>query len=78
MASKDIATGEEWLINDYPGRYQTRGPHSSLGIKNVMPEPAEPVCYTLDMSTTCTEGQKEALVNGTAVVRDFVVVEPKQ
>ncbi|KAK1140985.1 hypothetical protein N8T08_009731 [Aspergillus melleus] len=78
MASKDIATGEEWLINDYPGRYQTRGPHSSFGIKNVMPEPAEPVCYTLDMSTTCTGGQKEALVNGTAVVRDFVVAEPKE
>ncbi|PLB44803.1 carboxypeptidase S1 [Aspergillus steynii IBT 23096] len=77
MASKDIATGEEWLIDDYSETYRTRGPHSSFGVKNVMPEPAEPVCYTLDMMTTCTEGQKEALVNGTAVVRDFVVVEPK-
>lgn len=78
MASRDIATGKEWLIDDYPSTYGTKGPHSSFGIKNVMPEPAEPVCYTLDMSTTCTERQKEALLNGTAVIRDFVVVEPRK
>ena len=56
--------------------YKTHGPHSSLDRKNKLPSPAAPVCYTLDMPTTCTANQKAALMNGTAVVEDFVVKWP--
>ncbi|KAF7590878.1 hypothetical protein BBP40_002292 [Aspergillus hancockii] len=76
MNSRDIATGNVSLSGERGAKYRTLGPHSSFHIKNKLPAPVAPVCYTLDMSTTCTENQKAALVNGTAVVEDFVVRLP--
>ncbi|KAB8263050.1 Alpha/Beta hydrolase protein [Aspergillus pseudonomiae] len=74
--SKDIATGNISMSEERRKTYKTHGPHSSLYRKNKLPSPAAPVCYTLDMSTTCTANQKVALMNGTAVVEDFVVKWP--
>ncbi|KAJ0417547.1 Alpha/Beta hydrolase protein [Aspergillus carlsbadensis] len=76
MRSRDIATGEVSLSGPEGAKYQTHGPHSSFHIKNILPEPAVPVCYTLSMTTTCTANQQAALLNGTAVVEDFVVQWP--
>jgi carboxypeptidase D len=76
MRSRDIATGEVSLAGPEGVQYQTRGPQSSFHIKNVLPEAADPVCYTLSMMTTCTANQQAALLNGTAVVEDFVVQWP--
>ncbi|KAL2851655.1 Alpha/Beta hydrolase protein [Aspergillus pseudodeflectus] len=76
MRSRDIATGEVSLAGPQGAKYRTRGPQSSFHIKNILPEPAVPICYTLSMATTCTANQQAALMNGTAVVEDFVVQWP--
>ncbi|KAL2831590.1 Alpha/Beta hydrolase protein [Aspergillus pseudoustus] len=76
MRSRDIATGTFSLAGPEGANYRTRGPKSSFHIKNVLPEPAAPLCYTLDMMTACTDNQQQALLNGTAVVEDFVVTWP--
>ncbi|KAL2826408.1 Alpha/Beta hydrolase protein [Aspergillus cavernicola] len=77
MGSKDIASGTVTVSLVENGTdYHTRGPRSSFHIKNTLPAPAAPVCYTIDMMTTCTKNQKAALVNGTAIVENFVVTWP--
>ncbi|OKL57635.1 hypothetical protein UA08_07173 [Talaromyces atroroseus] len=74
MNSKDIATGKVPL--DEVRDYSTSGPSSTLEIKDLLPVPPSIVCYTIDMSSTCTEEQTAALLNGTAIVEDYVVVWP--
>ncbi|KAL3480550.1 Alpha/Beta hydrolase protein [Aspergillus californicus] len=76
MGSKDIASGTVSLAGHNAAKYQTRGPRSSFHIKNILPDPSTPLCYTIDMMTSCTEEQKAALVNGTAVVDNFIVKWP--
>jgi carboxypeptidase D len=76
MRSRDLATGEISLAGHEGADYQSRGPQSSFHIKNFLPKPAAPVCYTLSMTTTCTDNQQAALLNGTAIVEDFVVQWP--
>ncbi|KAE8420383.1 Alpha/Beta hydrolase protein [Aspergillus pseudocaelatus] len=76
MNTKDIATGNVTLTEKRRETYRTQGPHSSFDRKNKLPPPAAPVCYTLDMPTTCTDNQKAALLNGTAIVEDFLVKWP--
>ncbi|KAL9483353.1 hypothetical protein ACSS6W_002142 [Trichoderma asperelloides] len=70
MSGLDIATGQV-----LPGaKYSTVGPSSSFSIKNFVPKPSEPLCYTWDIMETCTPAQTALLANGTAIVRDFVLV----
>lgn len=76
MNSKDIATGNVTLTEKRRETYRTQGPHSTFDRKNKLPSPATPLCYTLDMPTTCTDNQQAALLNGTAIVEDFVVKWP--
>ncbi|KAL3455180.1 Alpha/Beta hydrolase protein [Aspergillus heterothallicus] len=78
MRSQDIATGTVSLTGPQGVKYRTRGPKSSFHIKNVLPKPSAPLCYTLDMMTACTENQQQSLLNGTAVVENFVVTWPLQ
>ncbi|KAH9875802.1 hypothetical protein IAQ61_003266 [Plenodomus lingam] len=68
MFDKDVATG-------LAGRegYSSKGPSSSFGFKNVMPDSEVDQCYTWDPVLTCTTEQLEAVANGTAVVKDYVV-----
>ncbi|KAE8330581.1 Alpha/Beta hydrolase protein [Aspergillus sergii] len=76
MSSKDIATGNVTLTEKRRETYRTQGPHSTFDRKNKLPSPATAICYTIDMPTTCTDNQKAALLNGTAIVEDFVVKWP--
>ena len=70
MFNRDIATGTLPLSDTL----STVGPSEVGHIKNeVLPAP-EPRCYILDPGATCVEGEWEAVKNGTAVVRDWVVV----
>lgn len=72
MFGKDVATGEESKENG------TRGPLSSWGIRNEVPQKeVENQCYTYVAGDTCTEEQLGALADGSAVVKEFVVVEPR-
>jgi len=67
--NKDIATGLLPVREDP----KTEGPSDVRGIKNGKPEKVEPRCYILKISS-CTEDVWAAVVNGTAVVRDWWVV----
>lgn len=68
----DVATGKRRANHNYT----TSGPVSSWDVKNVLPEPEAPKCNVWAISAACTEGQIEALRNGTAVVRDYNVISP--
>ncbi|KAJ6785314.1 hypothetical protein PWT90_04607 [Aphanocladium album] len=75
MFGKDVATGDE---NAKEGSLGTQGPLDVWSVKNSVPaETPENECYTYIPTETCTEEQLMALADGTAVVRDFVVTEPK-
>ena len=70
MFNLDIATGTRALSDEL----RTEGPRSTWAIKNeVLPAP-DPVCYTLDPASRCEEEVYEMVKNGTAVVRDYLVV----
>lgn len=70
LFNKDVATGTVDLFDEY----STVGPSTTWHIKNeVFPAP-EPVCYILDANSRCTENQWNLVNNGTAIVKNYVVV----
>jgi carboxypeptidase D len=75
LFNRDLATGK--IDTARNGSYSTKGPASTWHIKNQVPESPEPVCYILALEATCTEDQIASVMNGTAVVKDYVVVDGK-
>ena len=72
LFNKDIATGEIDL-RDVGWNYTTTGPDSTWRVLNdVLPAP-EPVCYIMEPSS-CPRDVWQAVGNGTAIVKDWVVV----
>lgn len=73
MSRKDVGTGET-AADD---AYSSEGPDTVFDVRHELPESRELVCYLYDVGLTCAPNQIEALAEGTAVVVDFAVVEPK-
>ncbi|KAJ5602725.1 hypothetical protein N7537_005681 [Penicillium hordei] len=73
LFNRDLATGK--INTARNGSYTTRGPPSTWHIKNKVPESPDPVCYILALESTCTEDQIASVINGTAIIRDYVVVD---
>ncbi|KAF2087674.1 alpha/beta-hydrolase [Saccharata proteae CBS 121410] len=73
MSGNDIATGMKSAA--WGGKYASKGPSSSFGIKNKMPKLLNTTCSVL-ATDSCSMGQLAALADGKAVVKDFIVVEP--
>jgi carboxypeptidase D len=73
LFNRDLATGKMDIAAN--GSYSTRGPDSTWHIKNQVPESPAPVCYILALESTCTAEQIARVVNGTATIRDYIVVE---
>ncbi|KAF2758678.1 alpha/beta-hydrolase [Pseudovirgaria hyperparasitica] len=72
LFNMDIATGQ--INTAENANYGTEGPTSTFDIKNeVIPMPA-PTCYVLDPDQ-CTDDQWESVSNGTALVRNWIVVD---
>ena len=69
MFNKDIATGVIPMFD----HSTTIGPSSTFHVKNKVPERPEPKCYIL-ATATCTPEQYATVLNGTAIVKDFMVV----
>jgi carboxypeptidase C (cathepsin A) len=68
----DIATGNISTLENE--NYNTTGPSSVANITNdPIPHPA-PTCYILDRET-CIDAQWETVENGTALVRNWIVVD---
>lgn len=70
MFDKDIATGLIPMFDEY----FTVGPKSTRHITNEVPPYPKPVCYTLALLETCEFEEYWAVVNGTAIVKDYLVV----
>lgn len=73
LFNRDLATGK--IDTARNGSYSTTGPASTWHIKNQVPESPGPVCYILALEATCTEDQIASVLNGTAVIKDYVVVD---
>lgn len=73
MMNKDVSTGKECVASN--STYSTTGPASSFGIKSTLPESPRHECYVWDAAFTCTPEEVEALKNGTATVKDFILVD---
>lgn len=71
LFNKDVATGKVDTANC---NYSTEGPSSTEHIKNeALPMPA-PTCYVLS-PRTCTNDQWESVNNGTALIKNWIVVD---
>jgi hypothetical protein len=71
MFDKDVATGIVDTVSHTS--YSSTGPDSSFGIKNGLPMGSNHECYVWDAVNTCTEEERVALTNGTAMVKDFIL-----
>jgi hypothetical protein len=74
MFDKDVATGSLDTSANYSKGYNSTGPQSSFGIKNILPVGSKNECYLWSATVTCKEEELAALSNGTAEVKDFVLV----
>jgi carboxypeptidase C (cathepsin A) len=69
--NRDIATGQ---IDLTAGKYSSSGPDNTWHrLNDVLPAP-KPICYIFAREQ-CTDEQWESFINGTAVVKDWVVQE---
>ncbi|KAK1993374.1 serine carboxypeptidase [Colletotrichum falcatum] len=73
LFNRDIATGGVDTARNHT--YSTRGPPDTFGIRNELPPQYDDFCYVLDTST-CSAEQVAALRDGTAVVENYIMVEP--
>jgi hypothetical protein len=71
---RDIATGNITITAG--SNYSSTGPANVRGIKKTAPESPDSICLLYQATNTCTLEQQLALANGTAVVKDYVVVWP--
>ncbi|KAI9781133.1 MAG: hypothetical protein M1835_004356 [Candelina submexicana] len=74
MFGLDIATGNTPTTAN-PSNYSSTGPKSSFQIKNEVPESPPSQCYILSLQNTCTEDQVNAVVNGTALIHDYILID---
>ncbi|KAH7071608.1 Alpha/Beta hydrolase protein [Paraphoma chrysanthemicola] len=72
MFDQDVATGRVDITGS--SSYSSTGPQSSFGMKNSSPPSPENECYLWDAPISCTKEELSALANGTAVVRDYILV----
>lgn len=70
----DVATGKIDL-GEHKG-YSTEGKTSVRDVPNKLPEPIDNVCYVLYPGDTCKANQLEALENGSAETKNWVVTSP--
>ena len=73
LTNKDIATGNVSTTDNKT--YSSTGTTSTWQIKNEVPDSPAPTCYVRALLASCTEDQIAAVVNGTALVRDWIVID---
>lgn len=71
--NRDVATGT--VDTATTPDYRTTGPSSVRHVRNRVPPQVPYFCYTLSPET-CTDEQVAALKNGSAVIRDYIMVDP--
>ncbi|KAI4117321.1 MAG: hypothetical protein LQ345_002410 [Seirophora villosa] len=77
IRGQDIATGA--LDVNADRGYSTQGPNDTLSTRQAPPDHPYPhQCYVLALGATCTEAQIESVANGTALVRDYILIDANQ
>ena len=71
--NRDIATGT--LDTARNATYSTTGLADTWSVKNVAPESDPPVCYTYNPLSTCTDDQLESVVDGSALIQNYIVID---
>jgi carboxypeptidase D len=72
MFNTDIATGK---ISTAGGTtYSSSGPSTVFDIRNAVPVHPHAECYLWDVFQTCTPDQKDMLKNGTAILKDYIMI----
>ena len=77
MKHLDVATGKIPVLAS--STYATAGPASVFDVKTPLPAPVPAFCYLMyppAYAGQCTPAQLAAIKNGTAVIEDFIVVNP--
>ncbi|KAK8102784.1 hypothetical protein PG984_015930 [Apiospora sp. TS-2023a] len=76
ILGKDVSEGRVPINESFD--YATEGPASVFDVKNEPPAQSASECYALSnpLRLTCTDEQIAALLNGTAVVENHIVVSP--
>lgn len=70
MFNRDVATGQQSTV----GEYTSRGLAKIWDVRDEPPPAPAPVCYVMNLRFTCTPEQIQGVLNGTAVIQDYVVV----
>ncbi|KAJ3006663.1 hypothetical protein HKX48_009537 [Thoreauomyces humboldtii] len=73
--NRDIATGTVNMAK-HP-HHVTVGIADTFRVKNAVPVFPESECFVLQPGDSCTADQWASVLNGTAVVKDYIVQEPK-
>jgi carboxypeptidase C (cathepsin A) len=73
LFNKDIATGKIDVAAN--ASFSTTGPSDTWARKDTVPESPQPTCYTYNLLSTCTEDQYDAVVNGQALIHDYIVID---
>ncbi len=68
----DIATGKQNTGEN--ATYSTTGLADTWSVKDVPPKSDPPVCYSYSPST-CTDDQLEAIIDGSAMIRDYILID---
>ncbi|EAQ88636.1 hypothetical protein CHGG_05255 [Chaetomium globosum CBS 148.51] len=71
MFDKDVATGQKSTSHD---EYSTDGPDNVFDITGAVPSHPVSECYLWNIIQSCTELQTDLLRNGTAILKDFIMI----
>ncbi len=69
----DIATGKVSTARN--GSYSTTGLADTWSVKQKAPESEPAFCYTYALSGSCTDEQYESVADGTAVIKNYIVID---
>jgi uncharacterized membrane protein YgcG len=73
LTNRDIATGNQSTTANTT--YSTTGSPTTFQIKNDVPDSPAPTCYVRAFASSCTDEQQAAVLNGTALVHNWIVVD---
>lgn len=73
LTNRDIATGTISTTDNET--YSSTGTSSTWQFKNTVPDSPAPTCYVRALLSTCTDDQVAAVVNGTALIHDWIVID---
>jgi hypothetical protein len=73
LNNRDIATGTISTTDNQ--NYSSTGTSSIWQYQNNVPDSPAPTCYVRALLASCTDDQILAVVNRTALVRDWIVVD---